>query len=53
VLRPVGRRVAYAAELFLYPGTGHLFADASLDANDEQAAALLTQRTLGFLEQVG
>lgn len=37
------------AELFLYPGTGHLFADASLPAYDEAAAALLRSRVLGFL----
>jgi len=41
------------AELFLYPGSGHLFADASLDDYDEQAAGLLTERTLAFLGRVG
>jgi dienelactone hydrolase len=35
--------------LFLYPGSGHLFADASLDDYDEQAAALLKERTIAFL----
>jgi dienelactone hydrolase len=39
--------------LFLYPGSGHLFADASLGDHDEQAAALLTARTLEFLQRVG
>jgi dienelactone hydrolase len=39
------------AELFLYPGNGHLFADASLPAYDKQAATLLTQRVLQFLAQ--
>jgi len=37
------------AELFLYPGDQHLFADASLPGYDEDATALLTQRVLGFL----
>lgn len=37
------------AELFLYPGDQHLFADSSLASYDADAAALLLQRTLGFL----
>lgn len=37
------------AELFLYPGDQHLFADRSLPSYDEDAAALLSQRVLGFL----
>jgi dienelactone hydrolase len=37
------------AELFLYPGDRHLFADASLPSFDEAAAALLTERVLRFL----
>ena len=41
-----------AAELFLYPGTGHLFADPSLKDYDEEAAGLLKQRTLVFLDRV-
>jgi dienelactone hydrolase len=41
------------AELFLYPGSGHLFADSSLDDYDEQAAGLLKERTLAFLHRVG
>src|SRR2546430_10895322 len=40
------------AELFLYPGDRHLFADSSLADYDEQAAALLTQRVLAFLQSV-
>ena len=39
-----------SAELFLYPGDGHLFADDSLPDYDEDAAALLTERTLSFLD---
>lgn len=41
------------AELFLYPGKSHLFADSSLNDFDEEAAALLKQRVLAFLEAVG
>ena len=41
------------AELFIYPGSGHLFADPSSTDYDEQAAALLKERTLAFLERVG
>ena len=37
------------AELFLYPGDEHLFADSSLPAYDAAAAALLTERVLAFL----
>jgi dienelactone hydrolase len=40
------------AELFLYPGKQHLFVDSSLPSYDEQAAALLTRRVLGFLDGV-
>jgi dienelactone hydrolase len=38
------------AELFVYPGDRHLFADDSLPAYDESAAALLEQRVLRFLD---
>jgi dienelactone hydrolase len=41
------------AELFVYPGDGHLFADSGLPDYDEGAATLLGQRVLGFLEGVG
>ncbi len=37
------------AELFLYSGDKHLFADNSLPAYDEQAASLLRERVLAFL----
>jgi dienelactone hydrolase len=40
------------AELFLYPGEEHLFADSSLPAYDAAAAALLTERVLEFLDAV-
>ena len=41
------------AELFLYPGSGHLFADSSLGDYDKEAAALLMERTLALLSRVG
>ena len=41
------------AELFLYSGDGHLFADSSLSDFDEEAAALPKERTFVFLEAVG
>jgi dienelactone hydrolase len=40
---------AQDAELFLYAGDQHYFADSSLPSYDAAAAALLTQRVLGFL----
>lgn len=40
------------AELFLYPGDGHLFADSSLPDYDERAATLLKERVLTFLNDV-
>lgn len=40
------------AELFLYPGNRHLFADSSLPSYDEPAATQLTQRVLTFLEGI-
>jgi dienelactone hydrolase len=40
------------AELFLYPGDQHYFADSSLPSYDERAATLLTQRVLTFLGRV-
>jgi dienelactone hydrolase len=41
------------AELFVYPGDGHLFADNSLPDYDESAATLLKRRALSFLDKVG
>jgi dienelactone hydrolase len=40
------------AELFLYPGDQHYFADSSLPSYDPDAAALLLDRVLEFLGQV-
>jgi dienelactone hydrolase len=37
------------AELFLYPGSEHYFADSSLPSYDADAARLLTTRVLDFL----
>ena len=45
-------QMADEAELFLYPGDQHLFADRSLPDYDEAAATLLTQRVLEFLSRV-
>jgi dienelactone hydrolase len=41
-----------SAELFLYPGDRHLFADSSLPDYDDRAATQLKQRVLGFLDDV-
>lgn len=40
------------AELFVYPGDEHLFADSSLPSYDPAAAALLAERVLAFLAMV-
>jgi dienelactone hydrolase len=40
------------AELFLYPGDQHYFADSSLPSYDADATALLTRRVLAFLDRV-
>jgi len=53
---PAARELAETVdgvELFLYPGEEHLFTDSSLPAYDAQAADLLTQRALQFLDRVG
>jgi dienelactone hydrolase len=41
------------AELFLYPGDAHLFAERGYQDFDDQSAALMTQRVLEFLARVG
>ncbi|MFC8260970.1 dienelactone hydrolase family protein [Streptomyces sp. NPDC057291] len=43
---------AASAELFVYPGDQHLFADSSLDAYDPEASALLMERVRAFLASV-
>ncbi|MBA3718919.1 MAG: dienelactone hydrolase family protein, partial [Nocardioidaceae bacterium] len=40
------------AELFLYPGNEHLFADSSLPSYEPTAAHLLMDRVLRFLGKV-
>jgi dienelactone hydrolase len=45
--------MAKDAELFLYPGDKHLFADSSLPSYDKAAATLLRQRVLDFLGRLG
>ena len=57
-LRDGGHRVTVAdlfggAELFLYPGSGHLFTDRSLEEYDEASTTLVLERTLAFLDRVG
>jgi dienelactone hydrolase len=49
---PAARALVAAAadaEMFLYPGDQHLFADRSLPAYDPEATALMTRRVLDFL----
>jgi dienelactone hydrolase len=41
-----------SAELFVYPGDRHLFADTSLPDYDEGAATLLKRRVLSFLDDI-
>lgn len=41
-----------SAELFLYHGSAHLFADASLPSYDAAAATLLTARVVAFVARV-
>lgn len=52
---PAARELAESvptAELFVYPGDQHLFADSSLEAYDPEAAALLMERVQAFLASV-
>jgi dienelactone hydrolase len=41
------------ADLFLYPGDRHLFLDSSTADHDENAAHLVKERVLGFLDRIG
>jgi dienelactone hydrolase len=53
---PAAREIADTidgAELFLYPGGGHLFADNSVADYDPGAARLLEQRVRDFLGRIG
>ncbi|MEU2616125.1 dienelactone hydrolase family protein [Micromonospora sp. NPDC007271] len=52
---PAARELAGStanAELFVYPGDQHLFADSSLEAYDPEASALLMERVRAFLASV-
>lgn len=52
---PAARELAAStttAELFIYPGDQHLFADSSLETYDPEAAALLMERVQKFLAAV-
>lgn len=52
---PAARELAEGigdAELYLYPGDRHLFADSSLADYDEPAAKLLERRVLDFLAKI-
>ena len=48
-----GVEAVATAELFVYPGSSHLFTDSSLDAYEPGSAALVIERTLEFLERKG
>jgi hypothetical protein len=51
---PAAREIAAhvdRAELFLYPGDGHLIADSSAPDYDEKGALLLKKRVLEFLDK--
>lgn len=41
------------AEVYTYPGDGHLFTDSSLPSSDAQATALVLERTTAFLDRLG
>jgi dienelactone hydrolase len=45
-------RAAANAELFVYPGSSHLFTDDSLEDYDPRFAALALERTLQFLKRL-
>jgi dienelactone hydrolase len=49
VARDFVERVSGRAELFLYPGSTHLFSDNSLEDYEEESAELLLGRVLAFL----
>jgi dienelactone hydrolase len=40
-------------ELFVYPGEAHLFLDSSLPSYDADAAALVIERSVAFLDRLG
>jgi dienelactone hydrolase len=40
------------ADLFLYPGAGHLFTDDTVEDYDEAATALVVERSLALLARL-
>ncbi len=50
--RGIVEAVGPSAELFVYPGDRHLFVDSSLPSYDPDAARLLRERVLEFLDRV-
>lgn len=52
VLQQLARAVP-GAELHLYPGSDHLFTDASLAAYDADATDMVAERTLAMLSRLG
>ncbi|MGY1617532.1 dienelactone hydrolase family protein [Geodermatophilus sp. SYSU D00691] len=46
-------RTVPGAELFRYPGTGHLVCDDGLDDHDPAATELIVERSLAFLDRCG
>lgn len=46
-------RLRAPAESFVYPGSGHLFTDASLADYEPDSAALVVERTLALLDRLG
>lgn len=50
--RSAAARSGIAADLFTYPGGGHLYTDASLPDYDAKAADLTWKRVLSFLDAV-
>lgn len=45
-------RTIDGAELYVYPGSAHLFCDSSLDDYDHEAAELVLERTLALLRRL-
>ncbi|MDP9405797.1 MAG: dienelactone hydrolase family protein [Actinomycetota bacterium] len=45
-------RTVPGAELYVYPGSAHLFTDSSLDDYDHDAAHLVLERTLALLSRL-
>lgn len=46
----MAERAGLAAEIYRYPGAGHLFTDPALPDHDAEATALLWQRATAFLD---